>query len=80
MSKINDGGPAFPNVPDGAGGKFYDWDRGMTLRDWFAGQALIGLIQGYATAYGSPTSAPDEVVNEAFSYADAMIAARDAKS
>lgn len=46
-----------------------------SLRDRFAGHALAGLIQGYAIAYGSPTNAPDEVVREAFSYADAMLAA-----
>ncbi len=70
----NDGGPACPVI---AGHTVYT--HGMTLRDWFAGQALGGLIQGYATAYGSPTSAPDEVVREAFNYADAMIAAREAE-
>ncbi len=34
-----DGGPAFP-VP-----QQYD-EQGMTLRDWFAGQALPGVIAG----------------------------------
>ena len=40
MAKHNDGGEAFPyerrNHP-------LDYSRGMSLRDWFAGQALIGL-------------------------------------
>lgn len=36
---INDGGPAFPN--NDAHGCAY---TGMTLRDWFAGQALPGLL------------------------------------
>lgn len=39
MSKET-GGPAFPNVPDGAGDKWADWEQGMTLRDYFAIEAL----------------------------------------
>lgn len=46
---------------------------GITLRQHYAGLALAALIQGYATAYGSPTNAPDEVVREAISYADLLI-------
>ena len=34
MSSKGDGGPAFPNQFQG----------GMTLRDWFAGQALCGEL------------------------------------
>lgn len=38
MNTINDGGPAFPKDN-------MDWGhQGMTLRDWFAGQALAGYI------------------------------------
>jgi len=42
--------------------------RGMTLRDWFAGQALTGqeLSQG----------APEQVANMAYAIADAMLEAR----
>lgn len=37
----NDGGPAFPVLTDRSGGKeFYLGTPGMSLRDWFAGQAL----------------------------------------
>lgn len=40
MDAIKDGGPAFP--------KTVDWNHenqdGMTLRDWFAGKALIGEL------------------------------------
>ena len=35
MSSKGDGGPAFPNQFQG----------GMTLRDWFAGQALVAIIE-----------------------------------
>lgn len=38
MSKINDGGPAFPTTKPLE--HWGDPNQGMTLRDWFAGQAL----------------------------------------
>lgn len=43
MSKIEDGGPAFPlNSPSGSL-EYMPARDGMSLRDWFAGQALVGL-------------------------------------
>lgn len=40
--KIDDGGPAFPSE---VGGKTPpDQRSGMSLRDWFAGQAMAGLL------------------------------------
>ena len=40
MTKKPTGGPAFPNRGDNSPGfPYYD---GMTLRDWFAGQVLMG--------------------------------------
>ena len=48
---------------------------GMTLRDWFAGQALAGLV--FHNDYGARSD--DEIANGAYAYADAMIAAREAK-
>ncbi len=33
-NQINDGGPAFPNVPPDS--QYSKWDMGMTLRDYFA--------------------------------------------
>lgn len=71
--KIDDGGSAFP-IEGGVDSGLHA-DPGMRLREYYAGQAMIGLIQGYAVAYGSPTNAIDEVANEAVSYADALIAA-----
>ncbi|PYE89646.1 hypothetical protein [Phyllobacterium leguminum] len=71
------GGPAFPRPQSETSmGGNYEQD-GMSLRDWYAGQAIIGLIQGYAIAYGSPTNAMDEMAREAFSLADIMLLARD---
>ena len=51
---------------------------GMSLRDWFAGKALPGMVAGYTTAYGSPTSTPDEIADEVYKLADSMIARRNA--
>ena len=69
MSTYNDGGPAFPNI---AGPKSFHHD-GMTLRDWFAGQALQGQCACPVTAesWGHKVMA-----KQAYEQADAMIAAR----
>jgi hypothetical protein len=50
---------------------------GMTLRDWFAGQALAGNL-----ASVPPDADPDAEAMARFSYrvADAMLAAREGKS
>jgi len=54
-------------------------DYGMTLRDWFAGQALNGflaiLLDGRLPELGDKT--PGQVIaGEAYSLADAMLAER----
>ena len=41
MTQPNDGGPAFPCD---ASMKQYPTQEGMSLRDWFAGQALAGIM------------------------------------
>jgi len=43
MATKETGGPAFPTIAVGPAGDLYG-DHGMSLRDWFAGQALVGLI------------------------------------
>ena len=63
----NTGGPAFP-IED-------EWVRsyGMTLRDWFAGQALSGI----ASLGGDGFSiSPDDAAGWAYQQADAMLAVR----
>ena len=63
--QTNDGGPAFP-VPHPR------QDRGMTLRDWFAGQALAGTM-----AYpNSGTYTVEENAVFCYKVADAMLKAR----
>ena len=76
-TKRDDGGPAFPfaatdpsNVPMQA--------PGMTLRDWFAGQALAPLLADFDSRHGIP---PGDFMRHcavtAYRVADAMIAARN---
>lgn len=70
---INDGGAAFP-IPEN---EYHTMQVGMSLRDWFAGQALAALISRDAddSAYGSDMVKVRPVL--AYEYADAMIAARN---
>jgi hypothetical protein len=66
---IEDGGAAFPtNSP-------YNSRAGMSLRDWFAGQALAGFCS-QCDDTGMWSWLPQDAVNEAMKIADAMIAAR----
>jgi hypothetical protein len=69
MTDYNNGGPAFPIT---AGNAVYG--RGMTLRDWFAGQALAGYF-AYKWAERQNTATID-TANYIYQMADAMIAAR----
>jgi hypothetical protein len=71
MSAINDSGPAFPT-------RYHEDMHGMTLRDWFAGQALAGIISTCdAKSEGSQAIKP--IAEAAYDFADAMLAAREVK-
>ena len=67
-----DGGPAFPSEMDNAG-NLDNQHIGMSLRDWFAGQALTSLssVDRDVEMFGV-----DEVAQECYQLADAMIAQR----
>ena len=65
---INDGGPAFPNVPDGAGDKWSDCDKGLSLRDYFAAQAMQGFLSRSDGQWSL-----DSVTENAYRVADAML-------
>ena len=85
MSVIDDGGPAFPtaatatNVSKGVNGDSvltnYGSCPGMSLLDWFAGQALATIPYN---AIQSPKDV-DAVGRYCYGIADAMLAARKAK-
>lgn len=83
---INTGGPAFPCVctndgyeeingfnhdviPAGTACQY----RGLTMRDWFAGKAMQGML---AASENYPTP---ELADYAYQVADAMLRAREAK-
>ena len=76
MSKINDGGPAYPSTiqyfPDD---KNANEEQGMTLRDWFAGQALASM----GVEYTDSAECHASVAECAYRYADAMLKAREVK-
>jgi hypothetical protein len=67
---IDNSGPAFPFVEGLAGYK--ENKKGMTLRDYFAGQALAGICANPDTS-----GAYKLIVNEAYAYADAMLVERN---
>lgn len=52
-------------------------NAGVPLRDWFAGQALVGLIPSPARPGVLPLSATD-MARLAYQYADAMMRQRGA--
>ena len=64
MSKINDGGPAYPRST----GPFDNWNSGMTVRQVYAKEAMKALIglESDASQYG--------IAHDAFAQADAMLA------
>ena len=47
--------------------------QNMTLRDWFAGQALVGILSGNVWKEYRISNSP---IDEAYLMADAMIAER----
>lgn len=83
----NDGGPAFARpasehtkngtCPDGNDPR--DAQAGMSLRDWFAGQALAGMMaQGFIpNQAGQSSHVQWNYADAAYAMADAMLKARE---
>ena len=76
--KIEDGGPAFPcpaSKCEDARGESYNGtigQDGMSLRDWFAGQALAGIVQGLMK--GIRFEDVPKLAADCYGIADAMLA------
>lgn len=68
MSTLKGGGPAFPTGPLNRA----DTEPGMSLRDWFAGHALVTPL---VTNCCGGTWA-QQIAQEAYKLADAMLAER----
>jgi len=66
--KKDDGGCAFPFVVQD-----YESDPGMSLRDWFAGMAMMGI---YANA-SSRIFKQEEIASDAYRAADLMLEVRN---
>jgi hypothetical protein len=64
----NNGGPAFPAADYG--------QFGMTLRDWFSGQALVGVTSNPENSHLSY----ETVARESYKLADALIEVRETPS
>lgn len=76
----NGGRPVFPNISEMVG----DEPKAMTLRDWFAGQALNGLLamhgpHGHIKIGGKELGTLTDFARIAYSCADEMLKAREAE-
>jgi hypothetical protein len=73
-SEVNDGGAAFPRTGMLLQDELYEYPQdGMSLRDWFAVQAMAGLLASNAT-YGGRTDNRVALAADAYAIADAMLA------
>ena len=73
MNTPNDGGPAFPAEHHNSSNGVVTHYKGMSLRDWFAGQVL----EGFMASNEHPTMFdPKDDAEYCYAVADAMLAAR----
>lgn len=80
MTKAEDGGYAFPANEKCPDGSHYQSHLGLSLRDWFAGQAIGAVIRQCAgdQAVSLDSRTPEQYfADKAFGIADAMLAKRE---
>ena len=70
---INDGGPAFPTPYSHPFGDGRTAIGGLSARDWFAGQALVGIM----SRQDGDSMECKTKAEWSYRMADAMLAARD---
>lgn len=78
MTTKDDGGPAFPSNRDMRHSPDWDYEPGMTLRDYFAAKAMAALIVTPMSDWPSDTESGEYITRTAYELADAMLAARGA--
>jgi hypothetical protein len=76
MSKIDDGGPAFPILFNDAGRMLRAEAEGMSLRDYFAAKALTGICSSRDEAGTLIEHGYEWIASEAYRIADAMLRER----
>jgi hypothetical protein len=80
MSEIKTGGPAFPLTEDAVNHRNKDFDmQGMTLRDYYVGKALQGLMANPNVVGQHSSWGHDEIASFTLKQADASLKAREAK-
>ncbi|MEN5248475.1 hypothetical protein [Brucella pseudintermedia] len=79
MEEIKTGGAAFPVTFEGGSnnGDAPFFHQGMTLRDYFAGQALAGIYANKGAPVIATYDSPQGRAVICYAMADAMIAARE---
>lgn len=75
MSKKPQNPPAFPHLAEAHTGDPYYAEGGMTLRDYFAGQAIIG-IYSHADSISEFRKNGVNAAQAAYSIADSMLTER----
>lgn len=82
---FNNGGPAFPEaIAVSPSGDVYPGMGGMTLRDYFAGQALASMDSKtkdkiFVLAERAGLDVADVMASSSYEIADAMLKAREVK-
>lgn len=89
MNIVNTGGPAFPvTLHNNTDEAFLGWEdeelkpgvmanyKGLSVRDWFAGQALTGILM-IAEGKKDKVFSREEAATIAYAMADAMLKARE---
>lgn len=80
--QTKDGGPAFPFSmhPEHGYGPAESVDQGMSLRDWFAGQAMKAVVSNPHRDKNTAEDQAAKFAQCAYKLADAMLAEREKRN
>jgi hypothetical protein len=78
MTATHDGGHAYPTAftESDSPGRLNSF-AGLTKRDYFAGQALMGIVAGHRQPYRYDDSDTARLAERSYQIADAMLKVRD---